>query len=67
MGKSQLETAREIYNKAQPQVNGMEAWIINSPWGIGLRYYPVGQAHEGMEEVLKDGTVTLIEKLQGVR
>ena len=66
MGKSQIEIAREIYSKAQPQVNGMEAWIIRSPWGIGLRYYPINEGYAGMTEKVETGTVTLMEKLQGV-
>lgn len=63
--KEQLKQARELYDKVQPVVNGMEAWIISSPWGsgIGLRYYPIGQGYKGMTETVETGIVKLIEKL----
>lgn len=42
MGKSQLEEAREKYRNVSPIVNGMEGWLIDAPWGIGL---DAGNAH----------------------
>jgi hypothetical protein len=69
MGKSQLEEAREKYRNVSPVVNGMEGWLIDAPWGIGLRFYPIGTGYVGMQETLKDGdgTVTLLEKLGGTQ
>jgi hypothetical protein len=67
MGKSQLEEAREKYRNISPVVNNMEGWLIDAPWGIGLRFYPIGTGYAGMQEALKngDGAVTLLERLGG--
>jgi hypothetical protein len=65
MGKSQLEEAREKYRNVLPIVNGMEGWLIDAPWGIGLRFYPIGTGYAGMQETLIDGAVTLLERLGG--
>jgi len=67
MGNSQMEKARGKYRNVSPIVNGMEGWLIDAPWGIGLRFYPIGTGYAGMQETLKngDGTVTLLERLGG--
>jgi hypothetical protein len=65
MGKSQMEKAREKYRNVSPIVNGMEGWLIDAPWGIGLRFYPLGTGYAGMRETLIDGAVTLLERLGG--
>ena len=53
MGKSQTEKAREKYRNVSPIVNGMEGWLIDAPWGIGLRFYPIGTGYAGIQKPLK--------------
>ncbi len=67
MGKSQLEEAREKYRNISPVVNNMEGWLIDAPWGIGLRFYPIGTGYAGMQETLKNETITLLERLGGTQ
>jgi hypothetical protein len=67
MGKSQLEEAREKYRNISPVVNNMEGWLIDAPWGIGLRFYPLGTGYTGMRETLKNETITLLERLGGTQ
>ena len=63
MDKGKLELARAKYRNVSPVVNGMEEWLIDAPWGIGLRFYPLGTGYAGMRETLIDGAVTLLERL----
>lgn len=65
MQKSKLAEARKRYSNISPVVNGMEGWLIDAPWGIGLRFYPIGTGYAGMQEALIDGAVTLLERLGG--
>jgi hypothetical protein len=65
MDKGKLELARDKYSNVPPVVNNMEGWLIDAPWGIGLRFYPIGTGYAGMRETLIDGAVTLLERLGG--
>jgi len=65
MDKGKLELARDKYSNVPPVVNNMEGWLIDAPWGIGLRFYPIGTGYVGMQETLIDGVVTLLERLGG--
>ena len=67
MDKGKLELARDKYSNVPPVVNNMEGWLIDAPWGIGLRFYPLGTGYAGMQETLKNETITLLEKLGGTQ
>lgn len=54
---------RQEYDKCPQLQNGMEALIVNAPWGVGVRFYPENTMCSGKTDETEDGTVVLIEKL----
>jgi len=62
----QIQQCKRDHANIPVVVNGQEAWICGHPWGVGVRYYPVGTGSVGMKEQTQDGFVVLLEEL-GVR
>jgi len=41
----------------------LHAWIVETDWGVGVRFYHADEAYPGMVEQVRDGKIELIEKL----
>lgn len=57
-----IEQVRDAH-KGLTSVDGLHAWIVETDWGVGVRFYHADIAYPGMVERVKDGEITLIEKL----
>lgn len=54
-----LKKVREDHN-INKKTNGLEAWIVSAPWGLGVRFYPVGSGYPGM---IDSKEIKLVERL----
>jgi len=59
----QIQQCKRDHASIPAQSNGQEAWICGHPWGVGVRYYPIGTGSIGMREETQDGFVVLLEEL----
>ncbi len=60
--QEQIDEVRRKHNGLQKEYR-LTAWIVEAPWGLGVRFYPEGEDHEGMVDTTVDGDVVLIEQL----